>query len=241
MGDMLHAQGQRVNGESPLGSVSLVLLTPPKIWRMNTVAALDHLKQLEHEHRTRLLQAMATVAADKGLALTTIADIVRAAGVSKRTFYEHFDSKEACFLALYRAASASALRTLREALKTDRPWQTQIEQALDAYFEHLAAGPGLVRVLFVDIHHLGPEGLRARREVMQQLADFMVSTVNGAALPSATPLRAISPAMAMAAVGAINELVLQAIEQGNAAQLKNLSLGAGEIVRVLTHADLAGL
>lgn len=238
---MCHFVGHPVNGESPLWPVSLALVRPPKIWRMNTVAAPDHAHELEHEHRTRLLQAMATVSAEKGLAVTTIADIVREAGVSKRTFYEHFDGKEACFLALYRAASGSALRTLREALKPDRPWQTQIEQALRAYFEHLAAGPGLVRVLFVDIHHLGPEGLRARREVMQQLADFMVSTVNGAASPGTAPLRAISPAMAMAAVGGINELVLQAIEQGNAALLTNLTAGAGEIVRVLTHADLAGL
>ncbi|MEZ5700921.1 MAG: helix-turn-helix domain-containing protein [Burkholderiaceae bacterium] len=36
----------------------------------------------------------------------TIADVVREAGVSKRSFYEHFESKEACFLALYAAASA---------------------------------------------------------------------------------------------------------------------------------------
>src|SRR3990167_1507133 len=53
-----------------------------------------------HEHRSRLLQAMAGVSASKGVAAATIADIVREAGVSKRTFYEHFDRKDACFLAL---------------------------------------------------------------------------------------------------------------------------------------------
>lgn len=238
---MLHPWSRPVNGVSPPRTVSQVQLAPPKIERMNTVETLDHPQELEPVHRTRLLQAMAAVSAGKGLALTTIADIVREAGVSKRTFYEHFASKEACFLALYRAASASAMRTLREALKPDRPWQTQIEHALLAYFEHLAAGPGLVRVLFIDIHHLGPEGLRARRDVMQQLANFMVATVNGAALPSVAPLRALSPAMAMAAVGGINELVLQAIEHGQAAELKKLTPCAGEIVRALTHADLAGL
>ena len=238
---MVHPWGWHVNGVSPLRAVSQVQSVPLKIGRMNTAAAPDPIHEREHVHRTRLLQAMAAVSAEKGLALTTIADIVREAGVSKRTFYEHFDSKEACFLALYRAASGSALRTLREALKPDRPWQTQIEHALQAYFEHLAAGAGLVRVLFVDIHHLGPEGLRARRDVMQQLADFMVTTVNRADLPSAAPLRAMSPAMAMAAVGGINELVLQAIEQGQAAELTKLTPCAGEIVRALTHADHAGL
>ena len=107
------------------------------------------------EHRTRLLQAMGSSAADRGFAATTIADIVREAGVSKRTFYEHFVSKEACFLALYRAVSASALRTLSESVRPEKPWHHQIETALNAYFGHLSAGPRLLRTLFVEIHHLG--------------------------------------------------------------------------------------
>lgn len=220
----------------------MVLPARPNMCRMNTVETPDLVNAQEHEHRSRLLQAMAKVTADKGLSLTTIADIVREAGVSKRTFYEHFESKEACFLALFRAASGSALRTLREAVKPDRPWQTQIEHALQAYFEHLAAGPGLMRVLFVDIHHLGLDGMRVRREVMQELADFMVSTVNHTgSLQGVEAFRTLTPVMALAAVGGINELVLREIEQGRAAELQKLAPCAGEIVRVLTHADLDGL
>lgn len=214
----------------------------PKIRFMNTVETPLQDNTLQSEHHSRLLQAMAAVSAEKGLALTTIADIVREAGVSKRTFYEYFSSKEACFLALYRAASASSLRILSNAVNPDRPWQTQIGHAMHAYFEHLAAGPSLIRVLFVDIHHLGPEGLRVRRNVMQQLADFMMSTVNSTAASNrAVQLPALSSAMAMAAVGGINELVLQAIEEGRAAELAQLAPCASEIVRVLTYVDLAGL
>jgi AcrR family transcriptional regulator len=190
--------------------------------------------QPEPEHRTRLLQAMGSSAADRGFAATTIADIVREAGVSKRTFYEHFASKEACFLALYRAVSASALRTLSESVRPEKPWHHQIETALNAYFGHLSAGPRLLRTLFVEIHHLGGEGAAVRREVMQHLADFLLQTVNhpsgGAA---ASP--ALSPTMAMAAVGGINELVLMAIERGEAEQLTRLTPAASEIVRALAH------
>lgn len=186
-----------------------------------------------HEHRLRLLQALATVAADKGFSATTVADIVCAAGVSKRTFYEHFSSKEACFLALYRAVSASALRTLSTALQSDRPWQTQLESALGAYFAHLSAGPRLLKTLFVEVHHLGEAGAQARREVMQQLADFMLATVNPLA-GSATPR--LSPTLAMAAVGGINELILQAIERNQADCLDRLTPTASELVRLLTHA-----
>ncbi len=190
---------------------------------------------------------MADVAAGKGYAEATIADIVREAGVSKRTFYENFESKDACFLELYRAASHAALRALRSSLVPDRPWQTQVEHALSTYFAHLAAGPALVRTLFVEIHQLGPAGMQVRREVMQHLADFMLETVNAAstAKPGShaaddevVPHQVLSRTMALAAVGGINELVLEAIEKDEVEQLQALSSAAGEVVRALTHARL---
>lgn len=181
------------------------------------------------DHEGRLLQAMATVAASQGLAATSIAAVVAEAGVSKRTFYEHFSGKDACFLALYRAASGSALRTLREAVDPAQPWQYQVERALGAYLSHLAAGPQLVRVLFVEIHQLGELGAAVRREVMQSLAGFMLETIQD---PSA-----LTPELALAAVGGIHELVLQAIERGEAAELERLTPGASAVVRLLAGAE----
>lgn len=188
---------------------------------------------MPNEHRGRLLQAMATVAAAQGLAATSIAAVVAEAGVSKRTFYEHFADKDACFLDLYRAASASALRTLREAVQPERPWQDQVEHALGAYFAHLASGPQLIRMLFVEIHHLGPAGALVRREVMQHLADFMLETINA-------EREVLTPTMAVAAVGGIQELVLQAIERGEAAQLDRLTSNASAVVRLLAGAAVDG-
>ncbi|MDP2018838.1 TetR/AcrR family transcriptional regulator [Hydrogenophaga sp.] len=194
----------------------------------NTPGAED----VPNEHRVRLLQAMASVAAAQGLAATSIAAVVAEAGVSKRTFYEHFADKDACFLELYRAASASALRTLRESVQPERPWQDQVEHALGAYLAHLAAGPQLIRMLFVEIHHLGPDGATVRREVMQHLADYMLETIN-----KRDPV--LTPTMAMAAVGGIHELVLQAIERGEAAQLELLTPSASAVVRLLAGAPSA--
>ncbi|REM69108.1 TetR/AcrR family transcriptional regulator, partial [Mycobacterium tuberculosis] len=57
------------------------------------------------EHYARLLQGMAHAVAAKGYAETTIADIVREAAVSRRTFYEHFSTKTECLIALYETAS----------------------------------------------------------------------------------------------------------------------------------------
>jgi AcrR family transcriptional regulator len=200
---------------------------------------------VNREHRSRLLQAMAVAAASKGLAVTTISDVVREAGVSKRTFYEHFSSKEACFLTLYRELAAAAVKTLGDALTPEKPWQAQVETALHAYFSHLAAGPGLMRALFVEIHHLGAEGLQVRREVMRQFAEFMLTVVNGGSNlgdgGGRKEPQILTQTMAMAAVGGINELVLEMIEQGQAASVDTLTPAAAEIVRVLAHADIADL
>ena len=199
---------------------------------MNPTPSAPSTAEAPHEHRSRLLQGMASVVVEKAFADITVADIVRAAGVSKRSFYEHFDSKEACFLALYSAASASALRTLKAAVSQDQPWQDQIEQGLNAYLSTLAAGPGLVRALFIDIHYLGESGAQARRAVMQALADFMVDSTR-----FAVPV--LSPTLAMGAVGAINELILQAIEADRVGHLAELTQPASTLVRLLTGAPLA--
>jgi len=183
--------------------------------------------------RSRLLEGMAHAVAKKGYGDTTIADIVREAGVSRRTFYEHFTSKAECLIALYEAASHNALRILREAIDPAHEWQTQVEQALSGYLGCMAASPVLMRTLFIEILHLGTEGLAARRRVNQEIADFILKLVNasGGACHAAT----LTPWMAMAMVGGINELVLEYIEQDKVAKLGELVAPASQLVRALTQ------
>jgi AcrR family transcriptional regulator len=187
------------------------------------------------EHRIRLLQGMAQAVAAKGYADTTIADIVREASVSRRTFYEHFVDKAACLIALYEAASGHAIGVLREAIDPQGDWEMQVEQALRAYLDVLARNPVLLRTLFIDILGLGAEGLAARRRANQQLADLMLEVVNNRAghRRRKAPLQ---PLMAVAVVGGIQELVLQALEQGRAHALEELLEPASALVRAAISA-----
>src|SRR4051794_10758358 len=114
-------------------------------------------------HRSRVLEGMARAVSEKGYGDTTIADIVREASVSRRTFYENFSSKAECLVALYEAASHNALKVLREAIDPAHEWQTQVKRALTAYLGGMAANPVLVRTLFIEILNLGSEGMAARR------------------------------------------------------------------------------
>src|SRR4051812_22448683 len=87
----------------------------------------------EADARSRLIQGMALALAGKRYAELTIADVVAEAAVSRRTFYEHFDGKEACFIALYEAASHQCLQVLKAAVEPARDWQAQTRGALRAY------------------------------------------------------------------------------------------------------------
>jgi AcrR family transcriptional regulator len=171
------------------------------------------------EHRGRLLRGMAHAVATKGYADTTIADIVREASVSRRTFYEHFHDKSECLIALYEAASRNALRVLREAIDPAHGWEEQVERAIRAYLECLASNPVLMRTLFVEILGLGPEGLEARRAIHREIADFLVNLVNAGTAPHLT----MTPEIATAVIGGIHELVLQAIEAGRVDELPQLT------------------
>ncbi|HEV7687975.1 MAG TPA: helix-turn-helix domain-containing protein, partial [Acidimicrobiia bacterium] len=67
--------------------------------------------------RGRLVDAMAQIVAEKGYPATTVADVVERAGVSRRTFYEQFADKEACFLAAYDVGLTVVLSRIREAVE----------------------------------------------------------------------------------------------------------------------------
>jgi AcrR family transcriptional regulator len=179
-----------------------------------------------HQHRGRLLEGMARSVARKGYADTTIADVVREACVSRRTFYEHFATKADCLIALYEAASRNGLKVLREAIAAGQGWERQLERAIGAYLACMAANPDLMRTLFIEILHLGPEGLAARRRVNQEIADYMVAVVNA---PHVTP------ELAMAVVGGIHELVLQAIEDGKVDELPALTQTATALVKAVAR------
>lgn len=190
----------------------------------------------EPSPRDRLIQGMASALATKGYAATTIADIVRLARVSKRTFYEHFADKEACFLACYGAMSEIALHTLEQEATSEAPWRERIRRATKAYLSVLESQPGLTRALLMEIQAAGPGGLKMRREVMQRFADTLQTLVERGRKhePSVRPL---SSSMATAIVGGVHELTLLAVEEGRADRLTELADTATELVEaVLTAA-----
>jgi AcrR family transcriptional regulator len=182
--------------------------------------------------RARLIAGMGAAVADKGYGATTIADVVRHARVSKRTFYEHFGDKEACFLAAYRTAGEETLRAIAAAVDPAAAWEEQIDAAARAYLRVLEENAALTRAFLLEIHAAGAPALRLRREIHQRFADLLRGLVQ-AARKKHPHLHPLSASMATALVGGINELVLVSLEKGGAGTLRELGNTAAELVRAV--------
>lgn len=185
--------------------------------------------------RDRLLQAALEGIGEIGWADLTIAEIVRRARVSKRTFYEHFATKEACLLALYEETSGKLLDDLDAAVERAPRGEGRLELGAAFYLARLQEHPRVVRTLAIEILHLGSEGLAIRRRVMRRFAAFLRREIN------ATGRRApISPAVAMVIVGGINELTLEAFEEDRIDRLAELVAPIAEVVRGVVGVEYFG-
>ncbi len=182
----------------------------------------------EEAAKKSLIDGLAASVVEKGYVATTIADIVRHARVSKRTFYEYFVDKEDCFLAGYRAASEDTLAIIEAASKAPGTWQERTQIAAQAYLQALETFPALTRTYLVEVYAAGPRALSLRREIHGRFAD-QLRRLSLQAKKEDPKMRALTPAMATAVVGGIHELVLAELEAGKK-KLGNLADTATDLL-----------
>ena len=185
--------------------------------------------------RARLLEAVGRAVADRGYAAATIDHIVRGAGVSKKTFYEHFADKEECFVAAYEAAAEELLERVRDAHGSSDDWLDRTRAGIRAYLHWLAAEPALARVFLIEVAAAGPRAAEARERMRDRYAVLMRELQEDA--------RADMPALPRlpeevfhAAVAAVDELVVRRIREATARDLPRLE----QILLYLQLALLAG-
>jgi AcrR family transcriptional regulator len=123
--------------------------------------------------RARVLDAMALVVAERGYTSATVADVVRAAGVSRTTFYEQFASKEACFLEAYEHGVEQLLDRVRTAVHgvEGAGWRVHLRAGVRAYLRVLTERPHIARTYLLEIHAAGPEALEARDRARRRFAE----------------------------------------------------------------------
>jgi AcrR family transcriptional regulator len=129
--------------------------------------------QVDGIQRARLVSAMVEVAAEHGFLGAAVGRVVSRAGVSRRTFYELFDSREDCFLAAFDWGVEQAAGQMAAAYAGESSWRDGIRAALAALLALLDSEPELARVCVVEALGAGTLVLERRARVLQAAADAL--------------------------------------------------------------------
>ncbi|RDI55946.1 TetR family transcriptional regulator [Nocardia mexicana] len=129
--------------------------------------------------RGRLCIAAFDLAAEKGYHAVTVIDLVKAAGVSKRTFYELFDSIDECFGAALEVCVDVAVDRITDAVSVastpDGPpdWRSLLDISIRTYLETLAAEPNAAKAMHVEIMGAGPVSAGTRFTMVRLFGERM--------------------------------------------------------------------
>jgi AcrR family transcriptional regulator len=116
-------------------------------------------EQVAQHQRVRMLEAIARSVGDKGYAATSVQDVLERAGVSRKTFYDNFADKEACFLEAYDAVVARVMHEVNKRYAEPGPWPQRVRIALGAFLNFFAYEQDLARMTMVEVLAAGPQAV----------------------------------------------------------------------------------
>lgn len=176
--------------------------------------------------RSRLLAAAAGVVDERGYAHTTVAHITERARVSRRTFYDLFDDREDCLLAVFEDAVGLVRREVLAAAGTPGlDWRARVRTGLWAILSFLDREPVLARVCVVQTLRSGTRPLERREEVLAELAQVLDGGRGESTRGSACP-----PLTSEGLVGAVSTILYGRLSRREAEPLRSLF---GELMEMI--------
>jgi AcrR family transcriptional regulator len=188
-------------------------------------------------HRERLIEAMAVSIQEKGYRDTTVADVVRIARTSRRNFYEHFEDRDACFLALFDATNEAMMDEVAAAVHPDRPLDEQVDAAVDAYIDNVAQKPALYASFVRELPGLGQAGADRGLATIERFAALLVTLVeSGREVQPELAVRPLDTDTAIIIVGGLRELAVISLQRGR--DVRELRASAGATVKAILSGTL---
>ena len=163
--------------------------------------------------RQRLLDALEKGIAQDGYPRTTVADILRRARTSRRTFYQHFDSGEGCFVALLTDANAEQVRQIATAVDASAPWRSQVRQAIEAWISSGESRSSLMLSWIRDVPSLGAAARGLQRDAMENFIE-MVQALGDTGEFRAAGVGPVSRQRIIMLLGGLQELAAITVEEG---------------------------
>jgi len=185
-------------------------------------------EQVARSQRGRILRAIAEAVSEHGYVMTPVAEVLRRAGVSRETFYEHFSNKQECFLAAYDASASTLLGAMTGAVRSGSEADSvaeKLERMLARYLEVMASEPAMARTFLVEVYAAGPAALAHRVEVQTRFTDVFAKIVGARGGHERFACEAL--------VAATSALVTQRVCAGRCAELEELH---GPLVRFAREA-----
>lgn len=181
-------------------------------------------EQVAANQRQRIFKALATVMARNGYNNTTVDDLIKEAGVSKATFYQHFTSKQDCFMSAYARMQQHVIAAVQEVPQVGTPME-QFAAMLDRYLGFLALDPPTARLFLIEVYAAGPDAMRRRVELQQEFVSGLAAIFDADSKPDRFACQML--------VAAISMLVTNALADGDpeaVTSLKEPILGYAERV-----------
>jgi AcrR family transcriptional regulator len=166
--------------------------------------------------RERLIAGIIAAVAEHGYSDTTIATIVKAAELSRKTFYEHFANKESCFAAAYEA-SFEYLRQTIKGVDAEGSWGQLVRARLERLLGLLSEEPDLASFFLVAPTSVGDQVVERHHEAMRALVEELM---DGA--PTGTVKGESLETREQALAGGISRLIVLKLSAGKAPELPNL-------------------
>jgi AcrR family transcriptional regulator len=181
------------------------------------------------EFRFRLLDGMAAAIRERGFRLTTVADVVRHARTSRRTFYEHFTSKQDCYVALLRESNAGMIEQIAAAVDPHAPWDAQVRQAIAAWLGASESEPEITLSWIREIPSLGDDARQLQRDFLESFI-VLIQTLSDSPELRAAGVQPVSRPVAIMLLGGLRELMATTVEDGGR---------LGDIMAVAVDATMA--
>ncbi len=167
----------------------------------------------ENQHE-RLLNGVVDAVAEHGYNATTIGAITEAAKISRRTFYEHFEGKEDCFLAAYEMVDEHVRASMLAAGDPSSSWPERVKARLGALLAVLSRDLAVARFYLTEPLAAGGEISARYRDAMQLLAETI--------RPQAGPADADLEVRDQVLMGGIATLIARRLKAGEASTLLEL-------------------
>jgi AcrR family transcriptional regulator len=188
-------------------------------------------------HRERLIAAMAASIEEKGYRDTTVADVVRIARTSRRNFYEHFEDRDACFLALFDATNDEMMAQILGAVDPDQSLNEQVDSAVDAYIDNVTRQPALYSSFVRELPGLGQAGADRALATLERFAEMLIGLIDtGRREHPGVATRPLTMDSAIIIVGGLRELIVISVQRGR--DLREMRASAGETVKAILTGTL---